>query len=103
EDKQILITQFDDQFKFVGFQEQPIRIPDVRGPVNPVEPVRPDWLIAVAAGLSEVLTQPEVEVLWDPGEEVTVGDLRANPATAAITLPTGNTLGQVLATMPGHT
>ena len=103
EDKQILITQFDDQFKFVGFQEQPIRIPDVRGPVNPVEPVRPDWLIDVTAGLSEVLTQPEVEVLWEPGEEVTVGDLRANPATAAITLPTGNTLGQVLATMPADT
>jgi hypothetical protein len=102
DEQPILITQFDDDFKFVGFQEAPIRA-QVKFPVGPLEPVRPEWLIDVTAGLGEVLAEPGVAVLWQPGEEVTVGDLRTNPATAAITLPTGNTLGQVLATMPAET
>jgi hypothetical protein len=103
DDKPILITQIADEFKFVGFQEQPIRIPDLKIPVKPVDPnPDPRILLDLTAGLTHVLTAPGVEELWQAGGPVTVGDLRTSPRTATVVLPTGEALGAVLATMPAN-
>lgn len=101
EDRDILIAQQADQFKFVGFQEAPIRMLNPRGAIRPIDPrPTPSRLIELTKGLAEVLDMPEVEELWQAGVPVTVGSLRTSPATATVVLPSGEPLGALLAALP---
>jgi len=110
-DKEVLITQFADEFKFVDFASMPLAggLTGGGGVVGPrpevFDPVvwQPDKFVDFADGLRRTFTSPEVEELFAAGGPVTVGDLRTSPSTATLVLPTGEALGSVLAALPTDT
>ncbi len=111
-DKEVLITQFDDKFRFVDFGSQVVgglgglTGGGVVGPRPEVfDPVawQPEEFVDFSDGLRKTLASPEVLELWAAGTPVTVADLRAAPATATLVLPTGEALGAVLAGLSPET
>lgn len=100
-DKDVLITQFADEFKFVDFAAKPLGgiLPPRPGVFDP-EGWEPDKFVDFTDGLHRTFTLPEVEVLFAAGQPVTVGELRTSPSTATLILPTGEPLGAVLAGLP---
>jgi hypothetical protein len=101
-DKEVFVTQFQDQFKFVDFASSALgRSGD--GLVRPTgftpETWQPDDFVTFADGLRRTFALPEVEELL-AGRPVTVGALRTSPVTSTLTLPTGEALGALLATLP---
>lgn len=103
--KDQFITQFGDDFKFIGFETVPLK--DPKGPlINPQrefrpENIQPDELVRVVAGLEDTLVQPGVLDLLERGEPTTVGELRR--VASDVTLPTGESFGSVIANLPADT
>ncbi len=107
-DRDVLITQFADEFKFVDFASKPlVGGGGVVGPRPEVfQPVewKPQRFVDFSDGLRKTFTSPEiVKIFEEKGGPVTVQDLRTSPATATLVLPTGEALGSVLAALPADT
>jgi hypothetical protein len=108
-DKEVLITQFEDKFRFVDFGSQVVGGLAGGGAVGPrpdvFDPIawQPEEFVDFSDGLRKTFTSPEVQELWAAGTPVTVADLRAAPATATLVLPTGEALGSVLAGLSPET
>jgi hypothetical protein len=103
--KEQFITQFGDKFNFVEVQTSVMK--DPVGPrVNPSRTYRPDevhpgGILDLVAGLANVLEQPSIRDIFPGSEPITVGELRRHASD--VVLPTGESLGSVIATLPADT
>ncbi len=104
EGKDTFVTQFGDDFKFVEFQQQPIKgVDDIR-PRPPIDfdPVRvqPRALVDLVGEIDDAVRQPVFDPLFDP-DGTTVREMRRSGAD--VVLPSGVTLGAVMADLPAET
>lgn len=104
--KDVFVTKFGNDFKFVEFASKSIISPPGGSVVNPGVRFRPESLVPsgvvdLVADVETTLSYPDIADLFEGGRPVSVGDLR-NVASTAV-LRGGVALGSVIATMPAET
>lgn len=117
DDKEILITKFGDDIKFIDTGIKNI-IKNPRGPViNPAGPtpdhvfggspvydpetMNPNEVLELVKDLNVVFAQPKFQELFAGGGKVSVGTIRTKGSN--VVLESGMPLGSVLATFPANT
>lgn len=106
-DKSAFITNYDNDFKLVEFiaptlaeTGPPVPGPGP-GPVYDPARVRPGDLVEIVAGVEDAVSAPAIRTLLERPDGATVADVRAH--AGGLTLPSGETLASVIASMPADT